>query len=224
MSAGAETQYRTGQTRLSSPVALVADGEIGRLQRGVLKDVPTAVGAVARLRRAAGKDAVATPDLWGLIDLESLFATESGLTERDRERAEKAIYAAVTLWSLHQQSQGEPMHSASGPSNLGAAVHRLMRPGELDDPLRKRLVRAGAAPGLPQLTVRLREIIQLLRRESVSLDYALLADQLYRWQQPGGPTAVRRDWGRAFHAYRPPTDKNSTAAGQTDSDRKEAAP
>jgi CRISPR system Cascade subunit CasB len=82
-----------------------------------------------------------------------------------------------------------------------------MPANEIDEPVRKRLVRAGSAPDLAALAQRLREIVLLLRREDIALDYALLAEQLFRWQQPGGRDTVRRAWGRSFHAYR--ADKDS---------------
>ncbi|WP_416223442.1 type I-E CRISPR-associated protein Cse2/CasB [Streptomyces hygroscopicus] len=59
--------------------------------------------------------------------------------------------------------------------------------------------RADTAPHLPALAQRLREIVVLLRREDISLDYSMLAEQLYRWQLPGGRQIVRRAWGRSFH-------------------------
>jgi CRISPR system Cascade subunit CasB len=77
----------------------------------------------------------------------------------------------------------------------------MMKPGEIDEPLLKRLVRAGTAPDLTALAQRLRDIVVLLRREDIDLDYALLAGQLYTWQRPGGADAVRREWGRSFHAW-----------------------
>jgi len=48
------------------------------------------------------------------------------------------------------------------------------------------------------LSARLRDLVVLLRREEIPLDYGLLADQLYDWQQPGGAQLVRRSWGRSY--------------------------
>lgn len=202
------------------PVGLVAGAEIARLQVGYLKDKPVAVATLARLRRGAGKNASALPDLWGLIDLDKLYAPENRALRL--ESAENAVYAAVTLWCLHQQSRGVEMHEAKG-IGVGAAVRKLMGSGEIDEPVRKRFVRVGSAPNFALLTSRLREIVQLLRRDAISLDYALLADQLYRWQQPGGPEKVRREWGRSFHAtWSQKPDPNPAATTGSDSNPKEA--
>ncbi|MCC9312347.1 type I-E CRISPR-associated protein Cse2/CasB [Kitasatospora sp. RB6PN24] len=185
--------------------------EIARLQRGYLADRSDAVAALARLRRGAGRDVAAIPDLWGLIDLEPLYA-DAWLR---KDAAENAVYTSMTLWSLHQQSRGSGMHRPG--VELGAAVRRLMPAGEIDEPVRKRFVRAGTSADLTVLASRLREIVLLLRREDIALDYALLADQLYHWQRPGGSDRVRRVWGRAFHAHRSTPDDNTGNDGDDSS-------
>ncbi|WSM77693.1 type I-E CRISPR-associated protein Cse2/CasB [Streptomyces cellulosae] len=200
-------------------VAELAATHIGPWQEGYLKDRSQAVAALARLRRGAGREAGETPDLWNLIDTDALHTSEAGtraLGEQELGRAENALHAALTLWAFHQQSRGTPMHrrhTRERPTGLGAAVRRLMPADGIDEPVRKRLVRAGTAPDLVSLTQRLRDIVALLRREDIPLDYALLAGQLYCWQWPDGPAAVRRRWGRSFHEQRwprPTSDDNTT--------------
>ncbi|WAL70486.1 type I-E CRISPR-associated protein Cse2/CasB [Kitasatospora sp. YST-16] len=208
------------------PVGTLAGSEIGRLQKGYLDDRPDAVAALARLRRGAGKDTATIPDLWGLLDTEHLYADPA----LHQDAAHTALYTAATLYSLHQQSRGSRMHRPGG-DELGAAVRRLMPGGDMDEPTRKRFVRAGSAATLPVLATRLREIVLLLRREDIALDYALLAEQLYQWQQrPWGPDSVRRSWGRSLHAHRAkpadPADVDPAADGSTSSstdDRKDSA-
>ncbi|WPP30472.1 type I-E CRISPR-associated protein Cse2/CasB [Streptomyces sp. CL7] len=200
-------------------VAELAATHIGRWQEGYLNDRSQAVAALARLRRGAGHEAGETPDLWNLIDTDALHtpaAETRTLGEQELVRAENALHAALTLWAFHQQSRGTPMHrrhTRERPGGLGAAVRRLMPTDGIDEPVRKRLVRAGTAPDLVSLTQRLRDIVALLRREDIPLDYALLAGQLYCWQWPDGPAAVRRRWGRSFHEQRrpwPASDENTT--------------
>ncbi|MFF9409895.1 type I-E CRISPR-associated protein Cse2/CasB [Streptomyces anandii] len=211
MTAAPKTPAPDAPRAVEGTVRALVGRELARLQRGYLADRPDAVAALARLRRGAGRDTAAVPDLWGLIDLEPVY----GDAKLRTEAAETAVYTAMTLWSLHQQSRSSGMHRPG--VELGAAVRRLMPAGEIDEPVRKRFVRAGTAATLPVLAVRLREIVLLLRGQDIALDYALLADQLYRWQQPGGPDRVRRLWGRAFHAYRTTPDENTDgAAAATD--------
>ncbi|MYR46299.1 type I-E CRISPR-associated protein Cse2/CasB [Streptomyces sp. SID5910] len=201
------TTTTTATAQVQQRVADLAATRIGAWQDGYLKDRSDAVGALARLRRGAGREAGETPDLWNLIDTGPLHTTVTGtppLGEWELERAEDALHATLTLWAFHQQSRGVPMHrrhTRERPAGLGAAVRRLMPADGTDAPVRKRLVRAGTAPDLATLTRRLRDIVALLRsaKTPIPLDYALLAGQLYVWQWPDGPAAVRRRWGRSFH-------------------------
>ncbi|MFF6815212.1 type I-E CRISPR-associated protein Cse2/CasB [Streptomyces sp. NPDC012403] len=206
-------------------VAELAAAHIGSWQEGYLKDRSPAVAALARLRRGAGREAGETPDLWNLIDTDPLHTPAAGtrpLSEQELVRAENALHAALTLWAFHQQSRGTPMHrrnTRERPGGLGAVVRRLMPADGVNEPVRKRLVRAGTAPDLVTLTQRLRDIVALLRRDDIPLDYALLAGQLYLWQWPDGPAAVRRRWGRSFHEQRrtrPASDENTTPDIDTD--------
>ncbi|GAA2391924.1 hypothetical protein GCM10010420_15360 [Streptomyces glaucosporus] len=197
--------------RRRAPLTLVGaavDQRITELQRGYLADRSGAVATLARLRRGAGKPANTTPDLWGLGADEAIHQAhaDGALSTEQAERAEEAAHIALTLWALHQQSHHtQRMHLRYGPE-LGAAVRRLMPGTEVDDPIRKRFVRAATATTPTMLAQRLRDIVTLLRREAIALDYGLLADQLHQWQRPGGAEQVRRSWGRSFHAHRNPKD------------------
>ncbi|MGY1583837.1 type I-E CRISPR-associated protein Cse2/CasB [Streptomyces sp. MN13] len=214
-------------------IADLAALQITTWQEGYLKDRPKDVAALARLRRGAGRDAAELPDLWTLIDTSPLHERMAGvrpLSERELVRAEDALHTSLTLWALHQQSRSTRMHrphTAQHPAGLGAAVRRLMPTDGIDEAIRKRLVRAGTAPDLTALSQRLRDLVVLLRREEIPLDYGLLAGQLYVWQWPQGADAVRREWGRSFHSWHPPAEQpggNGSAAADdisrsTDSDK-----
>ncbi|MEU1278549.1 type I-E CRISPR-associated protein Cse2/CasB [Streptomyces sp. NPDC005805] len=198
-------------------VAVLAVAHITPWQEGYLRDRPRAVAALARLRRGAGRDAGEVPDLWNLIDTAPLHLAPEGerpLGERELTHAENALHTTLTLWALHQQSSRavrmHQTHRRDRPRGLGAAVHRLMPADGIDEAVRKRLVRAGTAPDLTALAQRLRDLVVLLRRADLPLDYGLLAGQLYTWQWPDGPAAVRREWGRSFHAWQDRSDRRHT--------------
>ncbi|MFJ8754538.1 type I-E CRISPR-associated protein Cse2/CasB [Streptomyces sp. NPDC102441] len=188
-------------------VVELAARQLAGLQRGYLADQSREVAALARLRRGAGRKAGQLPDLWSLIDIGPLHVTPEGarpLSESDLVRAEDALHVTLTLWALHQQSRPTGMHQPDRQNSrqgLGTGVRRMMKPGEINDSLHKRLVRAGTAPDLATLAQRLRDIVVLLRRDGIPLDYALLAGQLYTWERPGGADTVRREWGNSFHAW-----------------------
>ncbi|MEU3710754.1 type I-E CRISPR-associated protein Cse2/CasB [Streptomyces catenulae] len=200
------------------PVGAAVHRRITWLQRGYLDDRSDAVGAMARLRRGIGRPAGETTDLWGLIGTEPLYERyeRRELTEDAMRQAEEAAHAAVTLWSLHQQSHHTArMHRRPGPE-LGAAVRRLASGAEIDEPTRKRFVRVGTAATPVVLAGRLRDLVLLLRREAVPLDYGLLADQLHTWQNPGGPQSVRRSWGRSYLAVPRSASGNGEATAGPD--------
>ncbi|MFJ5113531.1 type I-E CRISPR-associated protein Cse2/CasB [Streptomyces sp. NPDC088551] len=203
------------------PVGAAVHQHINALQRGYLDDRSDAVSTLARLRRGIGRSAGETPDLWGLIGTEPLYARyERGeVAEEAMCWAEEAAYAAVTLWALHQQSHRTArMHRRPGPE-LGSAVRRLHPGPDIDEPTRKRFVRVGTAATPAVLAGRLRDLVLLLRRDTIPLDYALLADQLHTWQQPGGSSSVRRSWGRSYLAVHRPASVGGTAeAGQSTPD------
>ncbi|WP_236246917.1 type I-E CRISPR-associated protein Cse2/CasB [Streptomyces sp. CC210A] len=214
-------------------VGQLADARITVLQKGYLNDEGAAVATLARLRTAAGKDALAIPQLWGLVDTAPLYEKPEDsdarpLREHELQWAEQAFHTALGLWAVHQQSRRTGMHQGTrAPSGqLGAAVRRLMPTHEITEPVHKRFVRAGTAPNWPRLGQRLRDLVVLLRQHDVPLDYGLLAEQLYTWQQPGGPHTVRAAWGRSFHAYRPAdpagaetgTTSDTTRSSDTDKD------
>lgn len=209
------TSSTTGATPYVGDLVSRAAGDyIAHLQAGYRKDRPEAVARLAQLRGGAGKLPADVPELWGVTGLERFYDhvkeafPDEELSESKAERAESAMFLAVTLYALHQQSQTEPMHQRE--IELGQAVRRLMPPGEIDEPLRRRFVRVGAAESPDVLADRLRGIVSLLRRgakrhnrrEPVPLDYALLAKRLYQFRDPDGARDVRDAWGRSFHAYR----------------------
>ena len=195
---------------------------VTELQDGYLRDTGDAVGRLAQLRRGAGKLPHEVPELWGLTGAERLYEDET-LSEAQAARAETASFVAVTLYALHQQSRPDRgMHSPH--IELGAAVRRLMPPDGIDEPIRRRFVRVGTAGSLGVLAYRLREIVSLLRRDSIPLDYGLLAEHLYRAQTPEGLAQVRRRWGRSFHAHRPPAEQDAPRPPQSEATRPGRAP
>ncbi|MGI5274145.1 type I-E CRISPR-associated protein Cse2/CasB [Nonomuraea sp. CA-218870] len=206
--------------KIDELVGSSAGAYISELQKGYLKDQSWAVATLAQLRRGAGKLPQEVPELWGVCGIERLYE-ERDLTEKEAVRAEAALFLAVTLYALHQQSQDSKGMHKDGV-DLGEAVRRLMPDDGIDETIRRRFVRLGTATTRQALANRLREIVSLLRRDSIELDYALLARLLYLAQDPDGMRRVRERWGRAFHAYRRRTSPIETGADNAASPKKEA--
>lgn len=181
----------------SSFVGTFVDERVRDLQNRFLRvpQDPGAVAALARLRRAVGKEPGEVMDV-----LEFTFAPEllRGHPADDvaPSAAERAAHVAITLFALHQQSRGERMHHRG--RGLGTALRRLHTgSGPIPDPIVRRFRMLGTADSFGELTHHLRGVVQLLRAASAPLDYGLLAHQLLIWQND--PSAVRMAWGRQFY-------------------------
>ncbi|MGH3585379.1 MAG: type I-E CRISPR-associated protein Cse2/CasB [Pseudonocardia sp.] len=180
-----------------SPTGTFVDKQVRDLQARFLRvpQDPRAVAALARLRRAVGKDPGEVMDV-----LEFTFGPElvRGHPESDTDPspAERAAHVAITLFAMHQQSRGERMHHRG--RGLGLALRRLHTgSGAIPDPIVRRFRMLGTADSFGELTHHLRGVVQLLRTASAPLDYGLLAHQLLAWQED--PTRVRMTWGRQFY-------------------------
>ena len=190
-------------------VGTVVNARIGVIQSRALKNQPSGIAALARLRRGVGKQPGAVQDILEYT-LDPEFA--KGAVDDEATREEIAAHISMTLYAVHQQSQRLPMHRRG--FGLGRSVRQLNGP-DVDSPtnaVRRRFNALGTAEDLDELVYHARGMVQLLRTKAIPLDYALLADQLVRWQQiPNGPDVVRRVWGRDF--YRTTTsDKPGTSA------------
>ena len=178
-------------------VGTVVNARIGVIQARALKNESSGVAALARLRRGVGKQSGEVQDILEYT-FDPIFAKGAvGDAPTDRETA---AHIAMTLYALHQQSQRQPMHRRG--YGLGRSVRQLNGP-DVDgapSPVRRRFNALGTADDLNELVHHARGMVQLLRAKSIPLDYALLADQLVRWQYlPNGPVGVRRLWGRDFY-------------------------
>ncbi|HEY0805097.1 MAG TPA: type I-E CRISPR-associated protein Cse2/CasB [Pseudonocardiaceae bacterium] len=178
-------------------VGTIVDSKIGPIQARALKNQPSGVAALARLRRGVGKPPGTVQDI-----LEYTFTPEfaEGALTDDPTVRETAAHVSMTLYAMHQQSQRQPMHRRG--YGLGRSVRQLNGP-DVDGPpsaVRRRFIALGTADDLDELVHHARGMVQLLRAHAIPLDYALLADQLVRWQYPpDGPAKVRRIWGRDFY-------------------------
>ncbi len=173
-----------------------------KLQQLLAPSNPAAQKAsLARLRRGVGRAPGELPELWGelLPRLPEKLQGQSGPSA-----AEWAVYTALTLFALHQQGKDpekEPMHVPG--QALGTAVARLTE-GEPDrEAALKRVLsrfnRAATAQDMDRLAYHLRGLVQMLRAKGIPVDYARLAVDLYRYQNPVTRGQVRLRWGQDLY-------------------------
>lgn len=195
------SQAEPALPKLRTAGALV-DKRVSGLQSRFLHERrdPAAVAALARLRRGAGKQP------GELLDILEFTVLDEPLYRGDAvEQLELAVHVAMTLFAVHQQSRGEPMHQRG--RGLGTALRALHTgdPEAIPEPLVRRFRTLGTASSFAELAYHLRGAVQLLRagtfrppRRAVPLDYGRLADQLVTWQREG-PSRVQLTWGREFY-------------------------
>ena len=154
---------------------------------------------LAKMRRGIGEQPGAVPELWDLL----FDGLPEELEGRGNEpsRAEKAVYTALTLYALHQQ--GKDVHSEFmylENNTLGRAVGQLARRSDgNEEAVIRRFNVVVTSADLTEFSWHLRNIIQLCKRESIPLDYAAMARDLYEYQDLNRLDNVRLKWGRDFY-------------------------
>lgn len=202
------TRLRSGRT--PGPAGAAVGRVVERLQRDYLGGSASARASLAHLRHALGKPVGSVPEVWDLT------VGAVGPVDGDPEEptaAEFGAHHALTLYALHQQAQSAPMHRVG--VGLGDAVRQLNRSrsgaqGGESPAVRRRFDAVVTAGSREELVRHLRGLVQLFRQARVALDYALLADDLVRLQDPAGARAVRLRWARQYH--RSPEDADGGTA------------
>lgn len=173
--------------------------------------------ALASMRRGAGKIPGELPELWGMLF--DGFPEELMSMSGEPNQAEWAVYAALTLFALHQQSKSlsEECMSREGQT-MGSAVRRLSpaESGDDFDRVRRKFNIAATSADIRELTHHLRGLVQLLRDADIPLDYPRLAEDLYLWQFPEGMRNVRLRWGQDFYRLPKTEERAETASAKTD--------
>ena len=159
---------------------------------------------LAKLRRGIGHAPGDLPDLWGGL-LQGMPASFYGTNGPSHE--EWAVYLALTLYALHQQSNDTVCVSQLG-CTLGRAVRSILR----------RFNALATAEEITEISHHLRGMIQLLRAakpDSIPLDYPQLAVDLYGLQCDAPqlaqlPANIRLRWGQDLYRY----EKNESSETQ----------
>ena len=164
---------------------------------------------LAKLRRGIGHAPGELPELWGSL-LQGMPESFYGTNGPSHE--ERAVYLALTLYALHQQSNDTACVSQPG-STLGRAVRRLaeqtVAAGQdwTESSILRRFNALATAEEIAEISHHLRGMVQLLRTAkegSIPLDYPQLAADLYGLQCDAPqlaqvPVNVRLRWGQDLY-------------------------
>lgn len=165
-------------------------------------------GIMANLRRGIGKNLSEVPELWGLV-FDEIPEELSG--KRNLSDAEWAIYTALTLYALHQQGNNRNMNCEK--ISIGKATEKLVKSDEDMARIVNRLKLVVTATSSNDIEYHLRSIIQLLKNESIPLDYPKLAKELYLFRNSDYSESIKLSWGRDFYSER---SKKSNNGGNND--------
>ena len=192
----APPESRQRARRLAEDVGRLVDWRIGGprgLQARYLQNESRARGEMAALRKGASRDSGELPEIWELTSVEIPEYASDAPT-----REEIAVHTAMTLYAVHQQSRTEPMFRPG--AGLGSAAHDLVGRDEENPSARARFNALVTSTTVAELRHHLRSFVSLLRARGIALDHAMLADDVLRFQQPGGAKKVRLAWARQYYS------------------------
>ena len=178
------------------------------LQSRYLHNEAQAREQMAALRGAVTREPGEVPATWALTQVRVPDDAGDAPTWE-----EVAVHTAMTLYAVHQQSRTDPMfHPGKG---LGHASRELIGPPDQENPsARKRFNALVTSTTITELRHHLRDLVSLLRARGITLDHAMLADDIVRFQRPGGAKAVRLVWARQYHFMS--TADGADSASRTD--------
>lgn len=216
-------RYRRRHTAFGDAVAARARMLQVRSLR-VPKD-PTAVAALARLRRAIRFAPGADPDVWD--DTIGLIPDSYIGTSEEPNPWERAAHHTMTLFALHRQgSMEEAQIDGRTPGATFGVLARKRANGESDsEGVRRRFDAMVTATTPEESAYHLRGLVLLMKSDKIGLDYGLLADDLVQLWSPRSRDMVRLRWARQYrqrprtdNAPSPANDSTTTIAAEPDSE------
>ncbi len=205
VSGGAPPDAR--RARRLGRIGLLVNQRIGGahgLQKRYLDNESLGRAEVAALRKGANRAPGELPEIWELTRVEIPDGAGDAPT-----REEIAVHTAMTLYAVHQQSRSECMFVPG--RGLGRAAHELVGTDEENPSARARFNALVTSTTVAELRHHLRNLVSLLRSRGIALDHAMLADDIVRFQRPGGAKSVRLAWARQYYSL--PADGAVSAPG-----------
>ncbi|PSS43030.1 type I-E CRISPR-associated protein Cse2/CasB [Arthrobacter woluwensis] len=193
------------------PLAAYVDTGLRRIQAIYLDGHrPDAASVLARLRRGVAKEP--GDDAWVWTQVMEGFPEQLSGRGDAPSAGERAAYAAMTLYAVHQQSKNQPMHRKG--TSMGSAVGRLglSKGGDgVSHAVKRRFDALMTFASFAELQHHARGLIQQLRAHDIPLDYAWFAEDLRLLQHSGTAPGVQLRWGRDFAFTRPAAGTDNTS-------------
>ena len=163
--------------------------EISRLVSLLSRDTSESRTLVAALRKTNGKSVSDSPDVWSI-----LYRNESTLKG---EKRDEAVLGALSIFASHKRGNPAPhAFTSEGGLSVGKTLACIRAKQSNPEAFDKKV------SGLLSTTTfrdALRRLYNLLLLDkSLTLDYALLANELYEIQV-FGPKRVFLNWGKTYY-------------------------
>jgi len=159
--------------------------------------------ALAKLRRGIGKEIGEMPELLEYV-LSSLPEEFYQKRNNEIEKAEKAIYQALTLFAFHQQGKNIFMGAKDNEcgSSLGSAIRLLINKNpDKEVAIKRRFDKILTSANIEELAVHSRGIIGMLKDSNIPVDYINYANDLYWFQYPEGKKRVILRWSEDYFRF-----------------------
>lgn len=188
--------------------------EAENILAGINKNInsPSTKAFLAKIRNSVDKDLLHNIDLlsciFSSVSYDSGELYNSGESYEELTNKEQAIFTALQLYAIHQQSSYKSVMKIGGDydekqkykDNIGDALSTLRN--EESESIDKRFNTMIVSTDYKRLTYHLRQMIKILKSKSdVKVDYAKLAEDLY-WFMNGKKEGVRLSWARSYYKYR----------------------
>lgn len=193
-------------------VAHHVDTRAAELQNRYLRNESGAVADLARLRSGIGAAPGADLELLDVVFAETDVPLHDRPPTADAPTGgeEQAVYAALTLFALHQQSRRDARMHRDGYS-FGRSARLLGRKdGVSREAVRARFAALATATTWDETLHHARGLIQQFRQHAVPLDYGRFARDLYDLHDSRSADRVRLAWGgRDFYRAKHPQDDDA---------------
>lgn len=185
------------QNDLEATVKFVM-GKIHSIEAGMRDNRPSVTKELAVLRHGLGEAAGSYPAAW-----QAAFdgCPESLLGSGETPSApESAIYAVLTIFSMHAQGSSMPVHT--NKISFGNAM-RLLTLKSSDGSIGNASMPASmaaliTADSISEMEHYLRQCVARLRAQGLGINYAKLTNQVLRFHDEGRRDGVRLEWSREF--------------------------
>lgn len=157
---------------------------------------------LAELRHGIGKNFEENPDCWGSVFM-NMPDNMLG-NGKNPSPEENAVYHSLTLFALHQQGKeitSDCMHTEKEGMGFGMSLSKLLSGNEeADRRVEKKFKILVSSKNIDEMAYYLRRTIPILSKEGISVNYGMLAANLYDYQFDERRMFVFLKWGRQFYS------------------------